>query len=53
MDPRLVCLSGLDVIPQTERSLVQFTVRAYTWIAGSSPIEGVYGRQLIDVSLSH
>ena len=38
--------------PVTERLRVQFLVRAYTWVTGSIPSRGAYGRQPIDVSLS-
>ena len=36
--------SGLSIIPQTKRSLVQFPVRAHAWVAGQirSPVGGVW-----------
>ena len=33
-DPWLMWLSGLGIILQTERSPVQFQVRARAWVAG-------------------
>ena len=55
--PWLVWLSGLNVIPQTKRSLVRFPVRAHAWVAGQVPGWGhVRGNQSmflshIDISL--
>ena len=33
-------LSGLGIIPQRERSPVQFPVRAHAWVAGLVPGQG-------------
>ena len=49
----LVWLSWLGVVPQMERLHIPSPVRAQAWVAGSVPQQGVYRRQLIDVSLSH
>ena len=46
-------LSWLGTIPQSERSPVQFPVRAHVWIADSVPSWGVCKRQPMDVSLSY
>ena len=36
--PWLVCFNGLRAGLQTKRLLVQFPVRAHTWVAGKVPI---------------
>ena len=47
-------LRGLGILPQTERSLVRFLIRAHAWFAGQVPGWGrMRGRQSIDVSLAH
>ena len=43
---------GWRVVPNTKKSSVQLLVRAPTYIAGSVPGLGAYGRQPTDVSLS-
>ena len=45
-------LGGWSVDPYTKRSGVGFPVRAHAKVAGLIPIRA-YGRQPIDVSLSH
>ena len=52
MSPWPVWLSWLGIIPQKERSLVWFPVRAHAWVVGSEPGQGTYKRQLMYVSLS-
>ena len=53
----LVCLSGLSIIPQTERFLVRFPVRAHAWFAGQVLTDGCFSHTLIFLSpppsLSH
>ena len=51
LQPWLVWLSWLGVVPQNERSPVQVPVRAHAWVANSVPGGGMYKRQLINVSL--
>ena len=52
VQPWLVCLSGLGVIPRTERSLVRLPVRARAWVVGQVPSWGrVRGNQLMFLSL--
>ena len=46
-------VSWLGVVLQTERSQVQFPVRAQAWVAGSVPGQSACRRQLIGVSLLH
>ena len=41
----------LGIILQTEKSQVLFPVRAHAWIVGLVPGQGVFRRQVIDVSL--
>ena len=43
-------LNWLDVIPQSERSLVRFQVRTHAWVVGSVPSQGTYERQQTNVS---
>ena len=43
----------MGVVLQSERSLVRFLVGAHAWDAGSVPGQGMYERQLIDVSSSY
>ena len=43
----------LSIIPQSERLLVRFLVRAHAWVTGSVPGHAVFNRQPTDVSLSH
>ena len=43
--------SALGIIPQSERSRVQFLVRAHAWIVSLVP--GLGQRKPINVSLSH
>ena len=51
MMPWLVWLSGLSAILQTERSLVQFPVRARAWVVGQVPSwGGVRGNQFMYLS---
>ena len=40
-------------VPQRERSLAQFPVRAHAWVTGQGPWLGAHERQLIDVPLTH
>ena len=47
----LVWLRGLGIFPQTEKSLVQFLVRARAWVAGLVLSRGAWERQLISISL--
>ena len=47
--PWLVWFSWLGIILQSERSRVQFLVRAHAWVAGLV----LSWRQVINVSLSH
>ena len=49
----LACVGQLGVIPQSEKSLVRFPLRACALVVGSFPGCGRYERQPIDVSLSH
>ena len=51
MLPWLVWLSGLSASLQTEGLPIRFLVRAHAWVLGLVPGSGMYGRQLIDVSL--
>ena len=44
--------SWLGIVLQTERLQAQLLVSAHAWIVGSIPSQGMYKRQLIDVSLS-
>ena len=53
IEPWPVWLSWLGIIPQSERSLVRFLVRAHVWVVVLIPSWGTYERQPIDVSLSH
>ena len=46
-----MALHGLGVVQQGERSPVQSPVRAHARAAGSVPGQGMYERQLFDVSL--
>ena len=50
-EPWLVWLSGLSAGLRTERSLVQFLVRAHAWVVGQVLGWCMYERQPIDVSL--
>ena len=51
LKPWLVWLSGLSAGLQNRRSLVQFQVRAHTWVAGLVPSWGrARGNQLIHLS---
>ena len=43
----------VEHLPQSEKLLVQFPVRAYAWVASLVPGWDVCERQLIDVSLLH
>ena len=45
-------LGGLGIVPQTERLLVRFRVRAHAWTAGQGPQLGAQEKQPIDVSLA-
>ena len=51
--PQPVWLSGLGVIPQSERSPVRFLARAQAWVLGQVSGLGAHERQPINVSLSH
>ena len=42
-----------SIVSYTKRSWVCFSVRAHTSVAGLIPSRGTYGKQSIDVSLSH
>ena len=44
-------LSWPCIAPQSERSKIQFVVRAHAWVAGSVAGWGLYLRQPINVSL--
>ena len=47
------CSSGSwSIIPNTERSPVQFPIRTHTWVAGTVPGRSACERQPIDVSLT-
>ena len=48
----LACVGQLGVIPQSEKSLVRFPLRACALVVGSFPGCGRYERQPIDVSLT-
>ena len=48
-----VWLIWLSTVLQTKRSLVLFSVRAHSWVAGSVSHQGTYRSQSIDVSPSH
>ena len=45
-------LGGLSATLRTEKSLVQFPVRAHAWVVGHVP-SWVMKKQLINVSLAH
>ena len=56
IQPWLLWLSGLGVVPQTKRSPVQFLIRAHAWVVGHILVGEVRSNQLmfflhIDVSL--
>ena len=44
---------GWSVVLYTERLRVPFPISPHTWAVGSIPSRAVYGKQLINVSLSH
>ena len=44
---------GWNVVPYTKRSWIRFSIRAHAQVVGLIPSQGVYGRQMIGVSLSH
>ena len=52
LQPWLLWLSGLGVLPQPKLSRVQFPVRAHAWVVRLAPSQGACENQLIDVSLS-
>ena len=47
------CCGSVGCVLFHKRSQVQFPVRAHAWVVGSVPGQGVYGRQPVNVSLSH
>ena len=53
LQPWLGWLSGMGVILQSKRLSVQFLVRAHAWVVSLVLGQGLYERQLINVSLSH
>ena len=51
--PWLMCLSELSTIPQTERGLVWFPLRAHAWVAGQVPRVGETQKATNGCSLTH
>ena len=41
----LVWLSGLGIVPQSKKSLVQSLVKAHGWVAGLGPSQSTYEKQ--------
>ena len=53
LEPWLVWLSGVSAGLQTQRSLVQFPVRAHAWVVGRVPIWGHARDNQLMLSLTH